>query len=604
MAEFKVIDVSAWNTNVPYATFAQQGVEAAIIRITEKGNKVDSMFETHYKGFKNQGLKIGVYKYSYALSVAEIEQEAKVVVQTLNGRKLDYPIFLDLEWDSQAKLGAAALTKMTKAFRKIIVNAGYKFGIYCNVNWHDNILKASDLPYDWWLAAYPYNDNGTVQERLRPKVNFVGWQFTSKYNVNGKVYDMSIWNKDYSSTEKEETQITKEQAINTMIAIATNEVGYLEKKSNSDLDSKTGNAGSNNYTKYWRDVYPAYQAQAWCAAFVSWVFMKAYGLDMAKKLLKHWPYVYCPTLGGLFTKYANPEVGDIVIFWRNGEFAHTGIVTYVKGDYFETIEGNTSGGSTIVPNGGGVCKKSYYNSQLPGTKFCRPDYSIITNINNPTAPTKNYLSLGDTGSKVTKLQKNLNSLGYKGKDGKELTVDGDFGVNTDYAVRAFQKANKLSVDGQVGTAIQAKIKELLKTSTTTATEGNQKIKDAQIHLNNFTGSKLEITGKKNAATKKAYRKAIQIGLNKDYKCGLEVDGEIGPATEAALRKHVVRSGSVGYLVTVLEIGLLLNKYNPNGVESPGSFGTGVKTALGKFQKAKGLTVDYEAGHDTFMAMQK
>ena len=175
--------------------------------------------------------------------------------------------------------------------------------------------------------------------------------------------------------------MANDKAINALIKIAEGEMGYLEKKSNSQLDSKTANAGSGNYTKYWRDVYPSYQAQPWCAAFVSWCFEKAFGLETAKKLLKHWPYTYCPTLGDLFTKNANPKVGDIVIFFRGGEFAHTGIVTAVSGDRFETIEGNTSGASGIVDNGGGVCKKSYYNSQLPGTKFCTPDYSIVKNTN-------------------------------------------------------------------------------------------------------------------------------------------------------------------------------------------------------------------------------
>ena len=66
-----------------------------------------------------------------------------------------------------------------------------------------------------------------------------------------------------------------------------------------------------------------------------------------------------------------------MIFKHNGEFTHTGIVTGVNGDYFTTVEGNTSGGSTIIANGGGVCKKGYYNSRLPGTKFCRPDYDLI-----------------------------------------------------------------------------------------------------------------------------------------------------------------------------------------------------------------------------------
>lgn len=181
--------------------------------------------------------------------------------------------------------------------------------------------------------------------------------------------------------------MANDKAINALIKIAEAEIGYLEKKSNSQLDSKTANAGSANYTKYWRDVYPSYQAQPWCAAFVSWCFEKAFGLETAKKLLKHWPYTYCPTLGDLFTKNANPKVGDIVIFYRGGEFAHTGIVTAVSGDRFETIEGNTSGASGIVDNGGGVCRKSYYNSNLPGTKFCTPDYSLVKNVSTGSSGT-------------------------------------------------------------------------------------------------------------------------------------------------------------------------------------------------------------------------
>lgn len=165
-------------------------------------------------------------------------------------------------------------------------------------------------------------------------------------------------------------------AIDKLLAIAKAEVGYMEKKSNKYLDSFTANAGSNNYTKYWRDIKSSWQTQPWCACWVTWCFVEAFGEAMATSLLRHFPFVYCPTMAQLFTLHANPKVGDIVIFKRKGVFAHTGIVCYVKGDYFETYEGNTSAGSTIIPNGGEVCHKSYYNSNLPGTKFCRPDYEL------------------------------------------------------------------------------------------------------------------------------------------------------------------------------------------------------------------------------------
>lgn len=220
----------------------------------------------------------------------------------------------------------------------------------------DKVLKDFESPANWSSLSATRADYGQ--------------QYYSYFVTQGN-----------GDSKKEVNNMTVDNAINAAIAIATGEIGYLEKASNAYLDDKTKNAGSGNYTKYWRDVYPAYQGQAWCACFVSWVFMKAFGLETAKKLLKHWPYVYCPTLGSLFTKNANPKKGDIVIFYRNGTFAHTGIVISVNGDQFTTIEGNTSGASGIIPNGGGVCKKTYYNSQLPGTKFCTPYYSLVTSVN-------------------------------------------------------------------------------------------------------------------------------------------------------------------------------------------------------------------------------
>lgn len=174
--------------------------------------------------------------------------------------------------------------------------------------------------------------------------------------------------------------MTKEQAIKKVIDIAKGELGYLEKRSNYNLDDKTANAGQNNYTKYWRDIKISYQKQPWCACYITWILVQAFGVEIATKLLKHYPFVYCPTLGSLFKLNSNPKVGDIVLFYRNGTFAHTGIVIGVNGDYFSTIEGNTSGGSTIIANGGGVCQKGYYNSNLPGTKFVTLDWSIVADL--------------------------------------------------------------------------------------------------------------------------------------------------------------------------------------------------------------------------------
>lgn len=372
--EIKGIDVSSYQSKPDWAKVSNSEIKFAILRIHQKSG-TDSSFEHNYKGCKSNGILVGGYKYSYALAPAQAIDEAESVISVLGGRGMDFPIFYDLEWSQQRNLGKQAIENIAVAFLTRIKKAGYKVGIYCNLDWYNNVLSDTLKKYDCWIARYPASDNGSVQERLRPSVG-VGWQYSSRGKVSGISgnVDMDVFYKDY----KEEVS-AMDKAIEKVILIAKNEIGYLEKKSNSQLDSKTANAGSNNYTKYWRDIKPSYQGQPWCAAFVSWCFMEAFGLDTAKKLLKHWPYVYCPTMADLFTLNSNPKVGDIVIFYRNGTFTHTGIVIKVSGDRFWTVEGNTSGGSTIIANGGGVCQKSYYNSNLPGTKFCTPNYSLVKN---------------------------------------------------------------------------------------------------------------------------------------------------------------------------------------------------------------------------------
>ena len=414
MTEIKGIDVSRWNGEIDWKTVANYGMGFAILRITEKGNIVDSTFEPNYKGCIENKIPVGVYKYSYATTIDQIKEEANIVIKTLNKRKLDYPVFLDIEDKCQANLSKKLMMEMIEAFRAIIVKARYKFGIYCGYSWYQNQLPEDAKKYDVWTARYPNNDTGELQERLRvpASTGVIGWQYSSKATIDGistKV-DRNVFYKDYSKssttsantsnnnsnkTPQGSDNMTTEKVINALIAVAKNEDGYLEKASNSQLDNKTANAGYNNYTKYWRDVKPEWNGYYWCAVFISWCFMKTFGLETAKKLLKHWPYVYCPTMADLFTLHANPKVGDIVIFWssKKKEFVHTGIVTKVNGDRFDTIEGNTSSGSSIIANGGSVCAKTYLNSQMIGTKFCRPDYSIVTSIltnNTSTTPTTTY----------------------------------------------------------------------------------------------------------------------------------------------------------------------------------------------------------------------
>lgn len=454
--ELKGIDVSSNQGKPDWAKVAKSGVKFAILRVHQRRG-IDNSFEYNYKGCKSNGILVGGYKYSYALTPAQAIDEAEDVIAALNGRGLDFPVFYDLEWSNQRKLGKQAVENIAVAFLTRMKKAGYKVGVYCNYDWYKNCLSNALKQYECWIANYPKKelDNGTLQERLRVPVG-VGWQYSEHGKVSGISgnVDMDVFYKNY----KEEVSVMN-KAIKKVILIAKNEIGYLEKKSNSQLDSKTANAGSNNYTKYWRDIKPSYQGQPWCACFVSWCFMKAFGLNKAKKLLKHWPYVYCPTMSGLFMLNANPKVGDIVIFKHNGTFTHTGLVTAVVGDRFYTIEGNTSGASGIIANGGGVCAKSYLNSQMPGTKFCTPDWKIVNRTSTNTSTGGKYMFepktvvAGSTGLSVLLLQEILVARKFKGKDGKELELDRSAGTNTIYALNAYKKSRGMKQDGICDAAV-------------------------------------------------------------------------------------------------------------------------------------------------------
>ena len=186
--------------------------------------------------------------------------------------------------------------------------------------------------------------------------------------------------------------------IDAVLEIAKAEIGYLEKRSNSMLDSKNANAGRNNYTKYARDLYKLgvyngnKQGHAWCDQWCDWCFIQAFGVEQAWKITGQ-------TMGGCgagceFSAKAYkqmgcwhniPERGDQIFFQRHGTICHTGLVERVENNMVYTIEGNTSSAHAVVPNGGGVFRKCYpiEHPQIAG--FGRPRYELVKEVKSPVS---------------------------------------------------------------------------------------------------------------------------------------------------------------------------------------------------------------------------
>lgn len=244
--EYKGIDVSSWQGKPDWTKVKKSGIEFAILRIHQKDGS-DASFEHNYKGCKANAILTGGYKYSYALTPAQALEEAEDTLSVLAGRGLDFPVFYDLEWNSQRKLGKQAIENIAVSFLTRIKKAGYKVGIYCNLDWYNNVLSDALKQYDCWIARYPASDNGSVQERLRPNVG-VGWQYSSKGKVsgiNGNV-DMDAFYKDYrDSDQKGETKVnlTKEQIVQNVRNDAV------------DFAVKIANDNSHGYSQSGRSLY-------------------------------------------------------------------------------------------------------------------------------------------------------------------------------------------------------------------------------------------------------------------------------------------------------------------------------------------------------------
>lgn len=264
-----------------------------------------------------------------------------------------------------------------------------------------------------------------------------------------------------------------------VISVMMAEVGYIEKKSNAQLDDKTANAGFGNYTKYARDLdaIPGFyntkkQGAAYCDITVDWAFVQAYGAEQAKKLLCqpdnscgagcYYSAQYYKQKGQFHEK--DPKPGDQIFFWNENKdgVAHTGLVVEVDKQDVTTVEGNARDDDDPMKDGGGVRMKKYHIGDETIYGYGRPAYDkepetvetydrtaflkeLQKALGAPVTGEADLATLGMTVTVSAKLnprhaavkpiQKRLNALGYT-EVGK---ADGIAGVKFTSAVLHFQQ---------------------------------------------------------------------------------------------------------------------------------------------------------------------
>jgi len=242
----KGIDVSYHNGTIDWKKVKQSEVEYAIIRCgygTNDKSQDDKKWEENVKGCVDNNIPYGVYLYSYADTVEKASSEADHAIRLLQGKKLKYPVYYDLEEDKlRDKISKKTIADIAQTFCDKLSAKGYTVGIYANKDWFTNYLTDSRFN-NWtkWVAQY-----NTVCN-YRGKYDM--WQCSSTGRVPGISGNVDL-NYSYSPFENSYGGNTNNGGTTTKYSDGLNEIeGELYYFKNNRID--TSYTGLAQYGNEW-----------------------------------------------------------------------------------------------------------------------------------------------------------------------------------------------------------------------------------------------------------------------------------------------------------------------------------------------------------------
>jgi len=182
------IDVSSHQKEIDWAAVAGDGIDFAIIRVGYRGYtagsvQIDPNFTANITGALENGLDVGVYFFSQAISEAEALEEAEFVLSAIADYDITYPVLFDWEQirnqNSRSQtIDPNLLTACAVTFCEAIRSAGYRPGVYAYQHLAYFSYDLSALTdYVLWIAEYDdYPDF---------YYGFTLWQYTSRGTVAG-----------------------------------------------------------------------------------------------------------------------------------------------------------------------------------------------------------------------------------------------------------------------------------------------------------------------------------------------------------------------------------------------------------------------------------
>ncbi len=192
----KGIDVSKHQGDIDWSLVAQDGVEYAFIRVGYRGYGTgkmmeDEFFEDNIKEAIANGIKVGVYYYSQAITEEEVLEEAAFVLEKIAPYKIECPVVFDVERVTDAKGGrmneitVEERTHFASVFCQAIQNAGYRPMIYHNTEMGIMMLDLAALEaYDKWFAAY--------SDKFYYPYEYKLWQYSQKGKIQGITGDVDL----------------------------------------------------------------------------------------------------------------------------------------------------------------------------------------------------------------------------------------------------------------------------------------------------------------------------------------------------------------------------------------------------------------------------
>ena len=182
------IDVSSHQKSIDWAAVKNSGVKFAMIQVGYRGYETgalmdDAYFEENIQGAIENGIDVGVYFFSQAVSAEEARAEADFVLERVKKYKLQLPIVFDLEEVSNAtdrveNTTSEERTQAAVTFMNHIKNAGYQAMVYSSSQLFETVFDINYLhDYDFWVADYSSVPNFNY--------HFSIWQYTDAGTVDG-----------------------------------------------------------------------------------------------------------------------------------------------------------------------------------------------------------------------------------------------------------------------------------------------------------------------------------------------------------------------------------------------------------------------------------